>query len=231
VGEVVLNLIADAGMCFAEHAAEFVLEAVFHVLPANEIEHGEAGFALMEAQATAELLEEDGQALRGAQEEEGIHFRDIDALIEDIDYEEVVEFLSPETLEDDMAIPGIIRAQIIGFPTLVIKLSGHELRMLAGSAEAERINVMGIREVFFAVAKDIGYATMIFGVNTFQLFGLVSATTPAELRQIDIIADTKIVKRTKQAAVKGLGQADFGGDGMTEVLGYILTIMPLGCGG
>ena len=73
VGPFMLNLVAQSPLldflaggvfCRADERGVFFLKAIFAVRLADEVEDGEAVFPLGEAQAAAELLEEDGHAVR-----------------------------------------------------------------------------------------------------------------------------------------------------------------------
>lgn len=58
---------------------------------AYEVEDRAGGLSLGAAQASAQLLEEEGWAVGGAKEEEGVHHPDVDALVEEVDGEEELQ--------------------------------------------------------------------------------------------------------------------------------------------
>ena len=61
------------------------------------------GLALGAAQASAELLEEEGGAVGGAEQEEGVHHRDVDALVEEVYREDHVDLACGEVGQGDAA--------------------------------------------------------------------------------------------------------------------------------
>ena len=63
------------------------IEAKLTVLLADEVDHGQVRLAFGTAKAAAELLREDGRALRGPQEQDGVDARHVDTLAEDVDGE------------------------------------------------------------------------------------------------------------------------------------------------
>ena len=70
--ESVLNLARDAVVGVGEKRGKFVFEVVSLVGLADKVEHGETLLVFGEAQAAAELLQEDRQRFGGAKEEDGV---------------------------------------------------------------------------------------------------------------------------------------------------------------
>jgi hypothetical protein len=66
----------------ARQRAEPLIEAELATLVPNEIERGERRLALGQPQTTAELLQENGGALDGAEEQKGINFGNVEAFVE-----------------------------------------------------------------------------------------------------------------------------------------------------
>ena len=64
------------------------VEAEVGVLAADEVEHGQAGLVVGEAQASAELLQEDGRRSRWAAGRGPCRLGDVDALVEEVDGED-----------------------------------------------------------------------------------------------------------------------------------------------
>jgi len=58
----------------------------------DEIQYRQALFALVFAKPAAQLLQEDGEAFGGAQEQNGVNFRDIDTLVVKVHNKEEVDF-------------------------------------------------------------------------------------------------------------------------------------------
>ncbi len=73
---------------FGSECAEASIESELFAVVAYEVEDGAGCLSLGAAQASAQLLEEEGWAVGGAEEEEGVHHRDVDAFVEEVDGEE-----------------------------------------------------------------------------------------------------------------------------------------------
>ena len=90
--EALLYVTLDLAAGSAEDRAESTIEAELPVHVPNKVEGGEALLAFGQPQAAAELLEKDGGAFGGPEEEDGIDLRYVDALVEQIDGEDNVDF-------------------------------------------------------------------------------------------------------------------------------------------
>ena len=83
--EAVLDVALELGARAPGHRAEAPVEAELRAVVADEVERGQHGFAWCQPQSAPELLEEDGGALGGTQEEDGVDGGHVDALVEDVD--------------------------------------------------------------------------------------------------------------------------------------------------
>src|SRR5690606_237644 len=77
IGKIGLNLPVDSLTSPGQEGAEFCIQAISMVSLAHEVENGQAILSWGVSQAAAELLEKDGQALRGAKEHHKIDLGDI----------------------------------------------------------------------------------------------------------------------------------------------------------
>ena len=117
--------------CAAEERAEASIESELFAVVAYEVEDGAGCLSLGAAQASAQLLEEEGWAVGGAEEEEGVHHRDVDALVEEVDGE--------EELEDGPKCPAV-KLSMIGYDRLSEWLGSahdHVAALLAAKRESE----------------------------------------------------------------------------------------------
>ena len=73
-------------------------EAELAALGPDEIQYGQAFLLVVQAQATSQLLQVDGQALRGPQEQDRVQLGDVDAFVVQIDDEDEVDFAAAESL-------------------------------------------------------------------------------------------------------------------------------------
>lgn len=79
--ETALYLVFDVARMTAYQRLKAVFIAKLRTRVAHEVEHGEMVFAFMQTQASAKLLKEHRGALRRAEEENRVDFRDVHALI------------------------------------------------------------------------------------------------------------------------------------------------------
>ena len=91
VGEALSDALLQFLSCAAEERAEASVEAELFAVVAYEVEDGAGCLSLGAAQASAQLLEEEGWAVGGAEEEEGVHYRDVDAFVEEVHREDHVD--------------------------------------------------------------------------------------------------------------------------------------------
>ena len=71
-------------------SARSVVEAELLAVVADEVEHGQDRLVAGAPQAAAELLEEDGRALGGPEEEDGVDVGEVETLVEEVGGEEDV---------------------------------------------------------------------------------------------------------------------------------------------
>ena len=67
------------------------VEAELAALLADEVHDGQHGLALGAAQPAPQLLEEDRGALCGAEQQDGVHLRQVQAFVEEVDGEDAVD--------------------------------------------------------------------------------------------------------------------------------------------
>ena len=72
----------------AEQRTESEVEPKAPAGPADEVQHGQTGLAVGASQPSTELLKKHQRALRGAQKQDGVDLRDIDAFVEQVDAED-----------------------------------------------------------------------------------------------------------------------------------------------
>ena len=94
MGEVVFDLLLGRLVRPPHQGAEPLLEVVVPVRLPDKIEDGQAFLPLVQAQPSAQLLEEDGEALRRPQEEDRVDLRDIDPLVVEIDDKNEANFVA-----------------------------------------------------------------------------------------------------------------------------------------
>ena len=88
VGEIQLHFLVDGEAVPGEERFQFGVDPVAAVGLADEVEHGETILARCMAQAAPELLQEDGQALGGAEEQNRVDLRDVNTFAQLVDGKE-----------------------------------------------------------------------------------------------------------------------------------------------
>lgn len=146
--ESVLNLARDAVVGVGEKRGKFVFEVVSLIGLADKVEHGETLLVFGEAQAAAELLQEDRQRFGGAKEEDGVDLGDVDAFVIDIDDEDEADFAIDQALLGGSTF--VIRrlaGQTQGRDATLLEKIAHEIRVLDRDAEAETFYFVDVRDV------------------------------------------------------------------------------------
>ncbi len=137
-GKPALDLALDAAAGAADDGAKARVEAKRPVRLADEVEDGEALLFVAAAQPAAELLEEQGGALGGAQEQDGVDVGDVDAFVEEVDAEEDAELAGGEIAERGGALGfGGGGGDGAGAQAGALELLRHEVRVALVDAEAE----------------------------------------------------------------------------------------------
>ncbi len=105
---------------------------------AYEVEDGAGCLSLGAAQASAQLLEEEGWAVGGAEEEEGVHHRDVDAFVEEVDGEDHVDLACGEVGQGGAAfVVWGVGPDGDGWDAGFVEDAGHESGVGDVHAEAE----------------------------------------------------------------------------------------------
>ena len=110
VGKIERHLPVDGKPVSGQQCLELAVEPVAAVHLTDKIQHREAVLARGMAQAAAQLLEEDGQTFGGAQEQDDVDLRHIDAFAQFVHREEKGEPAAPQVLEQ----PGTLLAVRVG---------------------------------------------------------------------------------------------------------------------
>ena len=182
--ELLLDGFAKLGAgAAAEQSAETAVEAELAVGPANEVEHGQAALALVEPEAAAELLQVEGGALGGAQEEHGVDFGDVDALVEHVHGEEGAELAATQLLDHRGAFAERgVAGDAGGGQALLVEKGGHELGVFDGDAEAEGAHDGGVAHPVGEGAEHAVGAVLVGGVEGLEGRDAVAAAAKVDVR-------------------------------------------------
>jgi len=107
MGEAFFHFIDQAVAIAWKQCGKPQVVAEFAAALTDEIEHGEAFVLTGAAQSATELLEIHDVTLSRTEKEDAVDFRDIDALVEDIDDEEKVETAGGQISAECLAGDGI----------------------------------------------------------------------------------------------------------------------------
>ena len=165
-----LHVVFDLAARASEQAAEALIEAELLALLAHEVEHGQHALAVVFAQASAELLQEDGGALGGAQHEDGVHCRHVDALVEQVDGEQDGELAVAQILQRVASFLAAGAAgDRLGSEPGGRELAGHELGVIDRHAETERPHGVGVGDHIADRGEHLGHPHVVAGVHVGQL--------------------------------------------------------------
>ena len=185
-----------------EQGRKLFLEIVLLVCLPDEVQHGQAFLVFSQTQAAAQLLQKHGQRLGGAQEQHGVDFRDVHALVIDVHYKNEANLPGNEPLFDGVAfLVGGIPGQRHGRDAMGIEIVRHEPGVLDGNAEPKPLHFIDVRNIFQDGAHHkVGTALCHHAAEGVQVgqFGLViTAGAPFQAAQICGVGDAEILEGTK----------------------------------
>ena len=175
--KALFDLPADAVGGVGEQRGKFLLEIILLVRLSDEVQYGQAFLVFGQTQAAAQLLQEHSQRLGRAQEQHGVDFRDVHALVIDVHYEDKANFPGNKPLFGGVAflirrIPG----QRHGRDAVGVEIICHEPGVLDGGAEPKTLHFIDIGDVFQdGVHHKVGTALCHHAAEGVQVgqFGLV----------------------------------------------------------
>lgn len=201
---------------------------------AHEVEHRETHFVRALSQAASQLLQEDRHRLGRAQEENRVHFGDVDALVVDVDRTEKTKFAAHEP---SRRIPAFFGG---GFP--VYRGRGNAgfaqhlrdvRRMAAPRAEDDPPHVGEIGEI---PPKSSEHRTVAiprrtaFGVEVFEFGRGVASARPLEAGERHRVRHHQVFKRHEKLLVDRLAETEFGRDASAEPLEHVPPVPAPGRG-
>ena len=232
----VLDLPGHAAGGIAQEGGKLVLEVISLVGLADKVQHGQAFFILCQPQATAQLLEEDGQGLGGPQEQHGVDLRDVHTLVVDVHHEDEAHLTADQSLFGGLSLLiGGFSGQENGRDSAAVEIAAHKLRVLNGHAETQPLDLVDVGHILEKGGHhQVGAAVChgaAEGIKIGELPLIVTTSGPFQGVQIHRIGDAEILEGTQQLAVDGLRQTDLGGDPVIEVGQHTLAVHTLRGGG
>jgi hypothetical protein len=204
---------------------------------AHEVEHGEGVLARRPPQAAAELLQEDREALGGAQEEDGVDLREVEPLVQHVHGEEEREPPGAQVLDQPAAVDvaGLAGEHGRG-DALVREHPGHVPGVADVDAEADALDAREVglvpRERGLDGVEPLQRQGVGAGIDLLELGADVLAAGPEVVGvQGHGIGHAEVVEGAEELLLEGLGEPDLGGEAVVEVRRYGLAVHALGRGG
>ena len=169
-------------------------------------------------QPSAQLLEEEGRAVSGAQEEEGVHHRNVDALVEEVHREDHVDLACGEV--------GQGRATFVVWgvgphrdrrDAGLVEDAGHESGVVDADAKAQRAH----GSAGFHALIEAGYHLLrpeVVGRELVRKSAHVVAapSRPGDVAQVEAVVDAVVGEGREVLLVDGVPHAEFGGNPVVE---------------
>ena len=184
-----------------EQGGKLFLEIILLVRLPDEVQYGQAFLVFGQTQATAQLLQKHSQRLGWAQEQHGVDFRDVYALVIDVHHKDETNFPGNEPLFGGAPLlVGRIPGQCHGRDAVGVEIICHEPGVLDGGAEPKTLHFIDIGDVFQdGVHHKVGTALCHYAAEGVQVgqFGLViTAGAPFQAAQVGRIGHSEILERT-----------------------------------
>jgi hypothetical protein len=179
-----------------------------------------------------ELLEEDGRALRGPQEQHGVDLRQVDPLVEQVDGEQAVDLQCPQTAERLGALGrGRARRHGEARDPRAAEHVRHVLRVGHRDAEAERPHAPHVGDLVDGLADDLARPCVIARIDVVEGRGVVRAAAPLDPPQVDVVVNAEVVERDEQVGAQRVPQPQLVGAASAELLPDVRAVAALGRGG
>ena len=212
--KALFDFFGKASVISVHQGHKFLFKVVLLVGLADEIQNRKAFFAFTETQPAPQLLEENGQRFRGPQEQDGVDFFDVHTFVVQIHYEYKFHLPGNQLLLCPCPFRiGSITGEIHGGHPMVIEKFRHILGMGFGHTEPQTNHVVPIGHVPIGFRQNpirsfLG-TILLHGIYVGQFASIVAAPGPANLAQVGGIIHPKVLERTKQFPVDGVGQTNF----------------------
>ena len=198
------------------------------VMP-NEVEGGEHGLAFGEPESAAELLEEEGWALGGAQEEHGVDLGDVDSLVEKVGGKDRGEAALSQVGDGSCALIGRgLSGDGLGRDAGVVGDAGHVFGVGDADAEAECSHPGGVGDLVLELLEDEPGAGVVAGVEAVEVGVGVSAGAPVDRGEVGAVGDAEVVERAEQVSGDRVPDAQLSGGAAVEERADVGAVGALG---
>jgi hypothetical protein len=227
-----LDLLDHMLAATAQQGPQAAIEAELLAVVADEVEHRAQALAVAAPQPTPELLEEQGRAVGGPEQEQAVHAGDVDALVEQVDGEDHLDFSAGQLGEGLAALlTGGIGPDRARDHAQLVEHPGHEARVAHAHAEAERAQPRSRGPRSQLLEHEAG-AHVVAGVDLLQRLDVVAAAAfPGHLTEVHPVVDAEVGERGEAVLVDRVPQAQLGGDPLVEPVEDRQAVAALGRGG
>ena len=231
-GESLLDLRDQVGAVASQQRAEAQVKPEFSACVADEVQDREAGLVLRTPKSSSELLEEHQCALGRAEKENGVHFGDVHALVEQVHAEHDVDRAVAQVAERGLAlVGGCVGRHGDRRQTTTHELVRHEPRVGDADAESQRPHGPRVRKFVLNGLNDQRHSVLVTGVDILQRCDVVPATAPLDVRQVGAVVKAEVLERTEQAPLERVPQPQLHRNSTVEPLKDALAVGALRCCG
>lgn len=225
-GEGLLDLGGHLVAGAAQEGAEAAVEAEFGAVVADEVQDGAGGLGGVAAEASAQLLEEQGRAVGRAEHQEGVDGGDVDALVEQVDGEHDVHASVGQVAQGLAAIVvGGVGPDGGGGDAGVAEDAGHEPGVVDAHAEAEGAHARDVVGAAGHLLQDQAGPGVVAGEQVGEAVDVVAAAAaPGDVAEVQAVVDAVVGEGDQAVLVDGVPQAQLGGDAAVEVVEHRETV-------
>ncbi len=208
------------------------VEPELRVLMTDEVDRREHWLVLSSAKAATKLLQEDGRALGGSEEKDGVDCRNVDSFIEHVDSEDGVDVSSGQPGQGICAVmgSGSARDRQGGDPR-VVENARHVLGVSNGDAETESPHRLNIRDLVIHLLQHDARASIVARVDVGKRVLVIRSTAPLQVAEVDAIGHSEVVEGAEQVGTQRIPEAKFRCDSTAKERPDIGAVSPFWCRG
>ncbi|CNJ23250.1 Uncharacterised protein [Mycobacterium tuberculosis] len=183
------------------------------VLVSHEVEDRQNRLQRCTAQTAAQLLQEERERLGGAQHQERVDARNVDALVEQVhgeDRGQLVRFVCKVFHDFGAAFGGIRTHQEVSGNTHLVELLRHVFGVLHTHAEPERLHAQGVVDLLAQLLHDDAQAafSLALGVQVFQGVLVVFAASNVDAAQVGAVGNTEVLEGYEEVVFERIPQTN-----------------------
>ena len=220
-------MLANRSIPSVDDRLQATIEPETPVLLSDHVDHRQATLALCVPESAAQLLAQDGRALRRPQKQDRVHVGNVHSLAENVDAKDNLEVATREALERIIAVVvgGRARDRNRWKPS-GLKLLRHVARVLDRDTKSERPHPSPIRDPLDRREKA-HHPPVVCRVQALELGVAIAAPAPVEPREVRAVRDPEVLEGHEIALVNRLPESELNRDPATEPLRDVLLVHPL----